>query len=244
MKKFGRTSLPPISLDEFLRDFGAYPLGISPEGDERAALALQQLCLTRDVLGNWALKVVESGMREQHRNPYDVTSFVLWRSPCWMLRANVWYPLNENTPAWAKRAAANIYRIGHNHDQTLISCCFWGPGYQTVTACAVDESNSARFELTPSTTVNFGPGEAIIYDAFRDFHAQLPPDQITVSINLIGTWPPAKRDSKIVDLDSGRVLGSASRRGEHEFQLSKAMQRLAELRADCELKMSSPHTVA
>lgn len=196
------------------------------------ALLLQRACLEPDFLAEWVLSIVRDPNFGEERNPYDVTSLMLARLPYWVVRANVWYPVDSRLPRWAQRAASNIYDIAHNHDQPLITCCSLGEGYETLYARALDGDDVAgvgdRVQLAPVRKERLGLGEAMIYEPFVDYHAQLAPQSICVTVNLIRTSPRPPRSSHSIDLDSGLVTTQTSSAPTRRSRASRALARLGQ----------------
>jgi hypothetical protein len=105
----------------------------------------------------------------------------------------------------ASGAAAFAYGLPHDHNFHFLTTGYWGPGYVSDYYDYDPETVDGR--LGEPMTLKFversqlGEGKMLLYRAHRDIHSQLPPEQLSVSLNIMdeGEHVPW-RDQYIVDL--------------------------------------------
>jgi len=176
-----------------------------------AAHLLAGLARNRDFLADRViaeLKASFAGQLELSR--YSAQVFLLHRSPRGhFLRANLW-PAATDAAYTASGAAAFAYGLPHDHNFSFLTTGYWGPGYisdyydydpEAVDGC-LGEPLNLRFVKRSSLS----EGRMMLYRAHRDIHSQLPPTNLSVSLNIMeeGEHIPW-RDQYIVDLESGTI---------------------------------------
>jgi len=176
-----------------------------------AAHLLAGLARNRDFLADRViaeLKASFAGQLELSR--YSAQVFLLHRSPRGhFLRANLW-PAATDAAYTASGAAAFAYGLPHDHNFSFLTTGYWGPGYisdyydydpEAVDGC-LGEPLNLRFVKRSSLS----EGRMMLYRAHRDIHSQLPPTNLSVSLNVMeeGEHIPW-RDQYIVDLESGTI---------------------------------------
>jgi hypothetical protein len=104
------------------------------------------------------------------------------------LRANIW-PSRDEHMFRASGSGAFVYELAHDHNFDFLTVGYFGPGYwsdyyeydyETV-AGAVGEPARLRFVERS----RLEPGKLVHYRAHRDVHSQLPPDALSVSLNVM-----------------------------------------------------------
>jgi hypothetical protein len=125
------------------------------------------------------------------------------------LRANVW-------PSHADIASGRVYQdqfsynLWHDHNYNFMTVGYHGPGYVT----EIHEYDHDKLEGFPGEKVEFrflertlfGPGMVMLYRASRDVHIQLPPEDLSVSLNFMISTPDVRtRDQYFFDMDSSTL---------------------------------------
>ncbi|WP_437935699.1 hypothetical protein [Sorangium sp. So ce341] len=136
--------------------------------------------------------------------------------PGFRLRANMWPRCAADAPAdWERSLFA--YLMPHDHNADFLTVGYWGPGYET-----------DIYEYDPERTVGFEGeqvdiqflertrltnGKVMFYRANRDIHTQLPPDDFSISINLLVADPEAVQSTKQYwfDVERGVISSSVER---------------------------------
>ena len=207
----------PITLDDFLRAIEAIDLADADDlwharGPLRALAADPGWLVTR--LADELAAGVE---RFQQDNLYDAHTLLLAHDPRFLLRANLWAPLDGPTPTADPRDFS--YEIAHNHNFHLLSVGMLGPGYETDLFALAEVDRLLRpgdpVTLAPAGRARLGPGEVLLYEAYRDVHVQHPAPALSVSLNLmtrpkVGDLPQVVLDPSrgvVTEVLEGRVDG-------------------------------------
>ena len=104
------------------------------------------------------------------------------------LRANIW-PSRDEHMFRASGGGTFVYELPHDHNFDFLTYGYFGPGYWSdyweydyeAVAGAVGEKAGLRF----AERSRLAPGQLMHYRAHRDVHSQLPPDALSVSLNVM-----------------------------------------------------------
>jgi hypothetical protein len=104
------------------------------------------------------------------------------------LRANIW-PSRDEHLFRASGPGPFVYGLPHDHNFDFLTIGYFGPGYWSdcweydheAVAGAVGEPAGLRF----AGRDRLAPGRLLHYRAHRDVHSQLPPDALSVSLNVM-----------------------------------------------------------
>lgn len=125
------------------------------------------------------------------------------------VRANLW-------PSTADISGGRVYQdqfsyhLAHDHNYDFLTVGYFGPGYLT----DIYEYDYDRLEGYPGEPVeltflertHFGTGMVMFYRRSKDLHLQYPPDDLSITLNLMVSTPEVRlRDQYFFDLDK-RVL--------------------------------------
>lgn len=155
-----------------------------------AAGWLRRLGNNRDFLAERLL----AGLKDRHRqddidSAYGPQSLML--SPLggeFFLRANIW-PSPDEYMFRASGGGAFVYELPHDHNFDFLTVGYFGPGYWSdyweydyeALAGAIGEKAGLRYV----ERARLEPGKLMHYRAHRDVHSQLPPDALSVSLNVM-----------------------------------------------------------
>ena len=155
-----------------------------------AAGWLRRLGNDRDFLAD----ILVAELKQRHdpddgRNTYGPQVIML--SPLggeYFLRANIW-PSREEQMYHASGGGTFVYELPHDHNFDFLTLGYFGPGYKSdyyeyayeAVAGAVGEPAGLRFVERS----RLEPGKLMHYRAHRDVHSQLPPDALSVSLNVM-----------------------------------------------------------
>jgi len=121
------------------------------------------------------------------------------------VRANAW-------PSTADIAAGRVYQdqfsynVAHDHNYHFMTVGYFGPGYVT----EIYEYEHDKVEGYPGEPVDFrflerthfASGRAMLYRASRDLHVQYPPEDLSITLNLMVETPEVRsRDQYFFDLE-------------------------------------------
>jgi hypothetical protein len=182
-----------------------------PDSLAQCAHLLAGLSRNRDFLADRVIAELKTSYRDQlAESRYSAQVFLLHRSRRgWFLRANLW-PAATDAVYAASGAATFAYGLPHDHNFHFLTTGYWGPGYVSDYYDYDPEAVDGR--LGEPMTLNFversalGEGKMLLYRAHRDIHSQLPPERLSVSLNIMdeGEHVPW-RDQYIVDLEAGTI---------------------------------------
>jgi len=204
-----------IGLDELVEALDATPFDARDE-EEFAALGplLARLGRNRDFLAELAIDELKTRCEGQAAgNGYGAQVFLL-RPPNgrYVLRANFW-PAQDDPLVRASGPAAFFYGMPHDHNFPFLTYGYAGPGYwsgyyeydvEALTGLA-DEPAGLRFVERS----RLEPGRLMLYRMRRDVHAQLPPDSLSVSLNILGADPAQPwLDQYRFDTDAGTIAAA------------------------------------
>jgi hypothetical protein len=184
-----------IGLDALVEALDSLPFDARDE-DEFASLGplLARLGRNADFLADLAVDELKGRCEAQHRgNGYGAQVFLL-RPPNgrYVLRANFW-PAREDPVVRASGPAAFFYDLPHDHNFPFLTYGYLGPGYWSdyfeydVDALAGVPGEDARLRFVERSRLE--PGKLMLYRMRRDIHVQLPPDNFSVSLNILGADP-------------------------------------------------------
>ena len=151
---------------------------------------LRRLGNDRSFLGDMMLDELKEGAAAaEEASAYGAQVVML--SPLgneFFLRANFWPSADEHMFR-ASGGAAFAYELPHDHNFDFLTLGYFGPGYSSDyyeydfedVAGAIGEKAGLRF--VERSTLDLG--KIMHYRAHRDVHSQLPPDSLSVSINIM-----------------------------------------------------------
>lgn len=179
----------------------------------QAAIALRRLTNNRSFLGDLLIGQLEDRHRESGEDSgYGPQSIVLSRMRGnSFLRANIW-PGEGDSCFRASGAKTFVYGIPHDHNFSFLTSGYFGPGYLSdyyeydyeSVAGYCGEKAALRFVERASLS----EGKLMLYRAHRDIHSQLPPQSLSVSLNVMHIDPAQGWfDQYGFDLETNSVSG-------------------------------------
>ena len=193
--------------------------GFDPRDEEsllRDASWLRRLGENRTFLADLMLEE----LRARHRSDDPATAYgpqVIMLSPLgreFFLRANIW-PSRDEHLFRASGGSAFVYELPHDHNFDFLTYGYFGPGYVSdyweyeyeAVAGAVGETAGLRFVERAQLT----RGKLMHYRAHRDVHSQLPPEQMSVSLNIMHAGgAQGWTDQYRFDTENDRISGVLS----------------------------------
>lgn len=124
-------------------------------------------------------------------NFYSPHSFLLSpASKSFFIRANIWVPTGSNGEATAKYEERLLaYNRPHDHNFSFATVGYFGPGYETLLYEHDFEKTlghiKERVPLKYTERTTLTQGKIMIYEARKDVHTQLPPSDLSVSLNVV-----------------------------------------------------------
>ena len=152
--------------------------------------ALRGLSNNRRFLGDLVIEELKQGcMRQRTGSQYNPQAIVLHGSSRrFVLRANFWPAAHDNVVV-NSGTSPFFYGLPHDHNFSFLTVGYHGPGYWSDyyeydyadTIGVPGEPVDLRFvERT-----RLDPGKVMLYRKHRDVHSQLPPDALSISLNIL-----------------------------------------------------------
>jgi hypothetical protein len=207
---------PPLSLADVTATLDQHGVDLTDEASiARCATLLAGLQRNRAFLADRVIAALKASYADQLEiNRYSAQVFLLHRSPRgFYLRANLWLAAGDAVTT-ASGPAAFSYGVPHDHNFSFLTIGYFGPGYVSdyyeVDPEAVDGRRGEPLALKFIERSQLSEGKMMLYRAHRDIHRQLPPESLSVSLNIMdeGDHVPW-RDQYIVDLGQ-KVQGGAT----------------------------------
>ena len=187
-----------------------------PEDEDsiaNGAIALKRLANNRDFLGDLLIEQLKVGHKDGGiESAYGPQSIVLSRMRGRsFLRANIW-PSAQESCFRASGSDAFVYGVPHDHNFSFLTAGYFGPGYGS-DYYEYDYESVAGYrgevcDLRFVERTHLEEGKLMLYRANLDIHSQLPPDSMSVSLNIMHIDPAqAWSDQYGFDLDSNAVTG-------------------------------------
>ena len=204
------TAIGAADLAQALGATGFHPE--DPENLAHAARLLRRLGNNRDFLADIMLAELAAHHREERGdNGYGPQAFVLSAPGAtnFFLRANIW-PSPDEHMFRASGGAAFVYGLPHDHNFHFLTLGYFGPGYWSdyyeYDYKAVTGHRGEAAGLRFVERARLEEGRIQLYRAHVDVHSQLPPDALSVSLNIMHTsGAQGWLDQYAFDLDGGTI---------------------------------------
>jgi hypothetical protein len=203
------------TVEEFCDYVRAHVRPDSHDSMREAAHALKALSNNREFFP----KVINSWLEDYSDDlsvPMGDTSFVLAKWDRFVVRANFWMP-SFLLPDSVKMTSGQYgYLKPHDHPFNFLTVGYMGPGYTTLiydNESAAERAAAADpAQLRLMETTMLPEGKLMLYRAYKDVHAQLAPETLSISLNLL-VLPTSDTEQHIFNTDHGavdKVIGSVS----------------------------------
>lgn len=182
-----------------------------PASVDAAAGWLRRLGGNADFLAEHLVAEIHDGSHEA-ASSYGPQVVMLSRpAGNFFLRANIW-PSRAEHSFRASGAGSFVYELPHDHNFDFLTLGYFGPGYESdyweYDYAAVDGWAGEPVALDFKGRQRLEPGTIMHYRAHRDIHSQLPPETLSVSINIMHmASEQAWRDQYRFEPDSSTVGG-------------------------------------
>jgi hypothetical protein len=170
--------------------------GFDAEDEESVAAfgpELAKLGNNRRFLGDLVIDELKQDCAGQsRRNHYTAQVILLHSAPGFAIRANFW-PAAGDSVVVNSGTDPFFYGVPHDHNFSFLTVGYLGPGYWSdyfeydydqVTGFT-GEGVALRFVERS----RLDRGKVMLYRRFRDVHSQLPPDSLSVSLNILAQSP-------------------------------------------------------
>ncbi|HEX8571416.1 MAG TPA: transposase [Allosphingosinicella sp.] len=202
-----------IELDELVESLRSG--GFDPEDEESIAAfgpQLARLGNNRRFLGDLVVEELKQDCAGQRRrNHYTAQVILLHAAPGFAIRANFW-PAASDSVVVNSGTDPFFYGVPHDHNFSFLTVGYLGPGYWSdyfeYDYGEVAGFTGERVELRFVERSKLDRGKVMLYRRFRDVHSQLPPDALSVSLNILAQSPANDLcDQYRFDLDRREIAG-------------------------------------
>ncbi|MFU7527914.1 transposase [Qipengyuania sp. ASV99] len=199
------------SLPEAIEALAA--LDLDPRNDASTLAAahwLRRLTNNRTFLADLLLERLAGRTTHEIDSGYGPQALLL--SPLrgsMFLRANIW-PAEHDLCFRNSGAKSFVYGVPHDHNFSFLTSGYLGPGYSSdyyeydYNAVMGYSGEAAGLRFVERSALY--QGKVMLYRAHRDVHSQLPPESLSVSLNVMHVDPAqCWFDQYGFDLESGEV---------------------------------------
>lgn len=201
----------PASLPEVIEALAA--IDFDPRDSDatrETAVWLGRLAANRSFLADLLVDRLAGRTRGEVESAFGPQAIVL--SPVrgrMFLRANIW-PAEHDLCFRNSGARAFVYGVPHDHNFAFLTCGYLGPGYRSdyfeYDYEAVSGYPGERAALRFVERSALHEGKTMLYRAHKDVHSQLPPESLSVSLNVMHVDPAQGWfDQYGFDLERGEV---------------------------------------
>lgn len=155
----------------------------------------------------------DSPEKFQMDNPYQANGYLLYKDDDFILRAVCWIPdKDQKFLNVSIDRSLLIYSIAHDHDFNFLTVGHYGPGYYSETY--IYDYNSVIGESGEDVLIKkcdfkkLKPNQTYLFRAGKEIHKQLPPDEFSISLNLIvrKRGPERFMDQYAFDIDQKKII--------------------------------------
>lgn len=177
-----------IDLKEFIETVESHNYDFTNQDDLiNSAIYLNKLNNNKRFVMERIVSELDDLPNFQRSNKNGPNVFVLHKASNYLLRAVVWNP----TPAIEENQKNLRYDIYHDHNFDLLTIGHFGPGYRTKCFTYNSEQTTGlldeHVEMLDEGMFTLTEGRILLFKNKYDIHTQLPPDSLSVSLNIIPT---------------------------------------------------------
>jgi hypothetical protein len=173
----------PVSFDEFLDYLHAHLNVRDRDSLLSASEMLIRLSRNSAFLAEHLCRILGAGLDDGFRRASRI--FKLAEGKDFIIRALVWEPVPKGI-----HGSQFFYHIAHDHDFDFLTVCCLGPGLSSEvyqydnTQIQGEKGESVSIEYQGRVTLQ--PGKAALFEGGKDIHIQLPPDELCITLNIMG----------------------------------------------------------
>lgn len=149
----------------------------------------------------------------KERPIYTAQSFILGHGEGFYVRGNIWKPLTTVERMRAMEERLYSYNLSHDHNFIFLTIGHFGPGYKTMIyeyerdALSGFPGETVELRFLEETTLPVG--KMMLYREGVDVHTQLPPPELSISLNLM-IMPESGliKDQYFFDVEKSTLVGT------------------------------------
>lgn len=186
---FEAKDVTPATVEDFIDSVGDAYKGNAVEAMQSVAEKFQGLAANLDYLRDALLLELKRIAGEHTLASFAPQSFIIHRTPPFSLRLNLWLPPAGSSRKIEQEARVYSYGRAHDHNFSLLTVGIAGPGYKTrifeYDCHSIEGYDGETVEMTFLEDTMLPTGKAMIYRPHHDIHVQIPPDEPSMSLNLL-----------------------------------------------------------
>lgn len=194
--------------------------GFDPRDEDNFAsfgLALKKLSNNRTFLGDIIVEELKARCANQLETNLYTPQVILLHSGAdeYLIRANVWPAMGDSI---LRHSGTDPFFYGkaHDHNFSFLTVGYLGPGYWSeyyeydyseVMGCPGEKVSLRYIEKA-----KLDPGKVMLYRIHRDVHLQLPADEMSISLNILGSGEHNQfLEQYHFDVEKSEIIGSLTR---------------------------------
>jgi len=179
----------PVAVEDLIDAARTAYKGNSVEAMQAVAEKFQGLAANREFIRDALLAELNRIANERHLATFAPQSFIIHRAAPFSLRLNLWLPPAGSSRKVEQEARIYSYDRAHDHNFSLLTVGVAGPGYKTriyeYDSHSIEGYDGEPVEMTFLEDTMLPLGKAMIYRPHHDIHVQMPPEQPSMSLNLL-----------------------------------------------------------
>lgn len=202
-KYFNHTScLKDISVSELIAELDS--LGDELFNNEPKIIELlSRVYQSPKFLTDYLIEQIHNTKMFRSGNPYSAQVFMLHSGKNYAVRASIWEEASKTS------GDMFFYDVAHDHDFSFYTLGYHGSGYKTRIAqydALINLQCGDSVDLVNDKVVQLTQGLIMLYEKGKDIHAQIPPKDFSISINIVNTSNMLD-DQYYFDFDTSKVIG-------------------------------------
>lgn len=177
-----------LTLARFVELSDDYDMSV-PEDLLKIAPLFAALNANPALLQNDLRELLRDPERSNAHSDYTGQTFMLFSGPRYYIRANIWLPRRYEALRESANSEQFYYDKPHDHNFTFLTACHCGSGYKTriyeYDGVEVDYAVGDPVSATFLEDTSLPEGVLMMYRASRDIHIQYPPDDFSITVNLM-----------------------------------------------------------
>jgi hypothetical protein len=173
---------------------------------------LQKLSNNRTFLSEYINNELNNYVEFQNNNGYSAQTLMLHNSPFFYVRANAWEKLASTNKEIKEQEDLFFFLRAHDHNFSFLTVGYLNDGY-TTKIWEYDNDKvigypNEEVELKFLEKTTLPQGKAMIYRESKDIHAQYPPEEYSVSLNIIlNSFNTLRKEQYYFDLKNQKIAG-------------------------------------
>lgn len=234
------TASPSITLAEFVDYADRTIRGAEAESVLDCVGPLQQLASNQNFLSELLNQKLSNFLAFQKLNSYSAQTLILHATPEYYIRVNAW-PVVKQAAIKTARAMDKqgqdlfFFLRAHDHNFSFLTVGYLGAGYTTeiweYDYNSVIGYTGEKVDLRYLETTTLPEGKAMYYTASRDIHIQHPPEEYSISINVIPSSNQSlEREQFYFDMEKREISGIVPTGGSGRHLLFELCEQCADAR--------------